>query len=104
MRRGIGEIIPDQQVVGVATTLVPIDRVLADLVYGLTAGEAEEAVATVRHRVLSEDILIVLLECEDTRGVLPAVVHPMTVSAHAKVNRIAADDVALTPPQSDSPA
>ncbi len=80
------------------------DRMLADLAQGLAAGKAEEAVAAVRHGVLGEDVLVVLLEHEDPRGVLPAVVHAVTVAADAEVDGVAADDVARAPPQGDAPA
>ena len=67
---------------------------LADLADGLTAGKAEKAVAAVRHRVLGEDILVILLEYKDARGILPAVVHAMTVAADAEIHGVTADDVA----------
>src|ERR1035438_912971 len=87
-----------------APALVPFDRMLANLAYGLTASKAEETVTAVRDRVLGEDVLVILLEHEDPRGVLPAVVNPMTVTADAEVNGVPADDVARASPQGDPPA
>ena len=102
--RGIGKIVADEQIVGVAAALVPFDRMLADLADGLAAGKAEEAVAAVRHRVLGEDVLVVLLEHEDPGRILPAVVDAMAVAADAEIDGVAADDVARAPPQGDAPA
>ena len=104
VRGGIREIVSNQQIVGIATALVPFNRMLASFPDGLTAGETEETVATVCHGVFGKDILIILLEGKNARRVLAAVVHIVTVTAHAEIKGVAADDIPGAPPQGDSPA
>ncbi len=52
----------------------------------LAAGEAEETVAAVGRRVEGDQVLVALLEEQDARGVLPAVVDPVA-SSHARRSR-----------------
>src|SRR5262249_32893331 len=69
----------------------------------LLSREREEAVPAVRRGVLDERVPAALLEHEDARGVLTAVVHAVAVTPDAEVEGVLTDLVVVRAPQSEAP-
>ena len=104
MGRRIGEIILDEKVSVVAASLIPCRRMGAGFTQGFAPGKAEEAVPAVCGGVFRDDVVAVLLKHEDAGRVLSAVVHTVTVAAHAEVTGISCDEVVAASPHGNAPA
>jgi L-arabinose isomerase len=97
--RRVREVVPEEEVVVAAASsgraVVPVER--------LAPREPEDPVAALRDRVLGDHVVAVLLEEEEARRVLAAVVDAVDVAADAAVERVARDRHATAPPHRESP-